>query len=119
MNGDEAKVDHRDYTPPSQKEAREYLTVLARDLLTETNDYFMPIEAVAATFEKKKWLPEEIEQEIASVRELDFHRCRSDYGPVRNAREFRICGGADAKEIIKRRFMPISAIFATPRKAPG
>ena len=100
---------------PSAEQARKYLQQLAEDLFSASNNYFLPIEAITAIIGKKEGnaLPDEreIADLIEGIRENDNGFCRSDYGPVRNARTYPAPSASDVIEIIKRRFKPIQSIF--------
>ncbi|HEY2107297.1 MAG TPA: hypothetical protein VGH29_15970, partial [Candidatus Binataceae bacterium] len=105
---------------PTPEQATTYLAGLAADLFSGRNHYFLPFEAVAEIVRRKKgarWpARREITDIIESIRQNDFARCRSDYGPVRNSRDYPPPPSDEVVEIIKRRFQPIMTIFA---KVPG
>jgi hypothetical protein len=48
---------------------------------------------------------------INDVRDNEFSRCSSDYGPIRNARRFEPPPLGTLKRIMERRFGLIAAIF--------
>jgi exodeoxyribonuclease V gamma subunit len=108
---EEMQKFQRSFRPPPAREAREYLTMLARDLLCEVNDYFLPIEVVAQIKCKGAKTPEEIEEAIEGIRNNDRMSRRSDYGPVRDGRNFPAPEAPKVVEIIKRRFGLVEAIF--------
>jgi hypothetical protein len=103
----------RAITPPSRDKAREYLTRLVAEMLSEGNDYFLPIEAVAAVIEemKKEDGKRDIARAIDEVRENRGLSCSSDFGPVRNARDFEPPPEETIAELIQRRYGPLAAIF--------
>lgn len=96
---------------PGQDEARAWLTRLATDLLVANNDYFLPIEAVDAVLRKPLQTDAAIDRVIRSLREKEGGSCKSDFGPVRGARNFRIPLDEIAHGLIERRFGPLIAIF--------
>jgi hypothetical protein len=100
---------------PSREQARSYLSALAEDLFSGANHYFLPIEAVEKIFDKtggaKTAKTRVIWAAIEDVRDNDFAHCRSDFGPIRNARTYTAPPPAAVREIIKRRFDLIRAIF--------
>jgi exodeoxyribonuclease V gamma subunit len=110
-NGDSVR-DIRSMQRPTAEQARKYLSDLASDLLFGKNHYFLPIEAV-----------EEVNKEIArgrggdlvdvvnDLRDNDFAKCSSDYGPIRNARRFEPPPLEALKDTMDRRFGPMRAIF--------
>ena len=106
----------RSWTCPGVRRAREYLSDLTTDLLFGKNHYFLPIEAV-----------EDIHKEIIrgdgvdlidivnETRDNDFAKCSSDYGPIRDARRFTPPTGDALREIMRRRFELIGAVFDRPK----
>jgi hypothetical protein len=111
---DPARLSRRLRITPAE-EARAYIAALAADLLSSGNYYFLPFEAVAEIVEKKgggRWPgPREITDIIETLRENEFARCRSDYGPIRNPRDYPAPPPDEVIAIIKRRFQPIISIF--------
>ncbi len=107
----------RSLTVFSPGQARKYLTELAEDMFSGTNNYFLPIEAIKAIVQKKakaggKWpRGREMLDAIEAVRENEFNHCRSDYGPVRYPRDYPAPPVDEIKRMIKRRFEPIISIF--------
>ncbi len=112
---DEVKIT-RELKVPSAAQALEYLTALADDLFSANNHYFLPIDAVAEVYKKarkgKRVTDRLIWETIEDLRDNDFHRCSSDYGPIRNPRFYNPPPPRQVKEIIKRRFDPIQTIFS-------
>jgi exodeoxyribonuclease V gamma subunit len=96
-------------------EAIAYLSNLAEDIFSGRNHYFLPFEAVEKIVEKttgKKWpSANEVTDIIETLRQNEFAHCRSDYGPVRNPRDYPPPPPDAAIAIIKRRFEPIIGIF--------
>ncbi len=102
----------RSLARPTAEQARNYLSDLVTDLLFGKNHYFLPIEAV-----------EEVDKEVArdrggdlldiiyDLRDNDFARCSSDYGPIRNARRFDPPTLEALIRIMDRRFRLPGAIF--------
>ncbi len=107
----------RTLTVPSPEQAKEYLTQLAEDIFSGQNNYFLPIEAVRDILKLKRkkggiWpSSREIADAIENFRENDLIPCRSNYGPIRDPRQYPAPNPGDVKQIIKRRFGPIIAIF--------
>jgi exodeoxyribonuclease V gamma subunit len=109
---DKSCSDTRILHCPTVDQARDYLSDLLSDLLFGKNHYFLPIEAV-----------EEVQKEIArsrggdlvdvvyDLRDNEFAKCSSDYGPIRNARRFEPPTAEALKRIMQRRFGLIRAIF--------
>jgi exodeoxyribonuclease V gamma subunit len=99
----------------SRDQALNYLTALAEDIFSAKNHYFLPIEAVEEIVKRKegkKWPnAREITERIEILRENEFGPCRSDYGPVRNPRDYPVPPPAQVIAIIERRFVPIISIF--------
>ncbi len=100
---------------PGRDQALAYLTVLAQDIFSGKNHYFLPIEAIEKINKERagrKWpTSRKITGIIEDLRENEFARCRSDYGPIRNPRDYPAPPPAMVLEIIKRRFEPIITIF--------
>ena len=100
---------------PSRTEAIAYLELLAADIFSGENTYFLPIEAVERIVAERKdkcWPGSlRIRYLIETLRENEFAHCRSDYGPVRNAREYPAPHPDDVIKIIERRYRPILSIF--------
>jgi hypothetical protein len=102
---------------PKQAEARTYLTDLACDLLRDPNDYFLPIEAVEKVVKIEGEFTEgAVERAIDEIRDKKDQKCRSDFGPVRNAREFRAPVAEIKGGLIARRFGPLMGMFVRNRK---
>ena len=105
----------RELRLPSADVARAYLTLLAEDLFSADNHYFLPIEAVAGVLKKfdgkKAPSHREIRDIVEDLRENEMAPCRSDYGPIRNPRSFSPPPPATVLKIIQRRFDPIRTIF--------
>jgi exodeoxyribonuclease V gamma subunit len=103
----------RDFPTMDRESALSFLTTVVGDLLSTGNDYFLPIEAVADVVkelrqpEHKRDLIEAVERTLL----LDFYPCSSDYGPVRNARDFDPPDEEEIVKIVERRFKPIIGIF--------
>jgi exodeoxyribonuclease V gamma subunit len=101
---------------PSQDQAKKYLTQLAEDIFSGTNNYFLPLEAVRDILKRKRKLgqwpnPREITDFIEHFRENDLVPCRSIYGPIRDPRQYPVPNPGEVVQIIKRRFGPIITIF--------
>ncbi|HVA80446.1 MAG TPA: exodeoxyribonuclease V subunit gamma [Candidatus Binataceae bacterium] len=93
--------------------AIQYLTAIASDLLSGPHDYFLPIEAAEMYFKavRKNHSLAGLVAMIETLRDNERHSCSSEYGPLRRWRELEPPATAKIKEILKRRFGPIVAIF--------
>jgi hypothetical protein len=118
LGGEEKKhvTFERSIAVPSQGEARAWLTRLATDLLSGDNDYFLPVEAVDAVLRKPLQTGAEIDRVIRALRENEGGSCKSDFGPVRSARNFRIPINEIAHGLIGQRFGSLIAIFDRHQK---
>jgi exodeoxyribonuclease V gamma subunit len=99
----------REFLPMDRNSAIAYLTGVVSDLLSSGNDYFLPIEAVAEVA-KELQKPENSRDLVEAVERTllnDPPKCSSDYGPVRNARDFDPPEEEKIEAIVKRRFDPI------------
>jgi len=94
---------------PEPDAAREYLAQLVGEMVTRAHDYFLPIEAVEAARRARRGGKDTLDR-IDSVRE-GLGSCASDYGPVRNARDYEPPDDPEVAAIIERRFGPVEAIF--------
>ncbi len=102
---------------PNKVEARAYLAQLAVDLLSESNDYFLPFEAVEKVLRIKGDLTAvAIDKAVREIRDQRPPNCRSDYGPVRNAREYRVPLKEIKQGLIVRHYGPLMGIFARGKK---
>jgi exodeoxyribonuclease V gamma subunit len=105
--------DIRSMRRPTMEQARSYLSDLVSDLLFGKNHYFLPIEAVdKALREIKRGGAEDLPDLINDLRDNEFAKCSSDYGPIRNARRFEPPTAEAVKRILERRFGLLRAIFA-------
>ena len=115
LAGDDADRAKRERTlpPMSQDAARAYLATLVADLLSRENHYFFPVEAAEKVHQLIRTGAEgrRLIASVEDVRDNENIDCGSDYGPVRNARWFDPPSELEAREIVRRRFDPISAIF--------
>jgi hypothetical protein len=96
------------YTPAPDA-AREYLAQLVGEMTTRAHDYFLPIEAVGLARRAIRDGKDPLDP-IDNLRE-GFGSCASDYGPVRNARDYEPPDELEVTAIIGRRFGPVEAIF--------
>ncbi len=118
-DGEVAKFTRR-LKVPSKCDARKYLSGLVEDLLSGNNHYFLPIEAVEEIEKVRRGNPEDRRTSaeiVDEVRGKDFSSCRSDYGPVRNARDFEPPDDDEINAIIERRFGLIMNVFKPDSKA--
>jgi exodeoxyribonuclease V gamma subunit len=104
----------REFQTMDRESALAYLTAVVSDLLSAGNDYFLPIEAVEKVMkelddEKNPHdLVDTVEQQVQLI---DAASCSSDFGPVRNARDFDPPCEKMIEHIVARRFDPIRGIF--------
>ena len=103
----------RKFETMDRESALSYLTAVVSDLLSTGNDYFLPIEAVEKVVKeldngkKAHDLVDTVEQLLL----VDAAACSSDYGPVRNPRDFDPPDEETIAQIVARRFDPIRGIF--------
>jgi hypothetical protein len=104
---------------PTRAEARTYLTQIAVDLLSGANDYFLPFEAVENLWRIEALSDASIEDAVCAIRDTGPPPpyCKSDFGPVRNAREYRVPLEEIKQGLIARRYGPLMEIF--PREKKG
>ncbi len=99
----------REFRPMDRDSSVAYLTNVVSDLLSTGNEYFLPIEAVDQVVkelqktENSRDLVEAVERTLL----VDVVKCSSDYGPVRNARDFDPPEEDQIEKIVERRFVPI------------
>ncbi len=97
---------------PDAEQARAYLAALVTDLLFAKNHYFMPIEAMEIAHKQlREGSRGDLIGAIDDLRDNEFKRTSSDYGPIRNARRFAPPPEAELRRIFARRFGPIRTIF--------
>jgi hypothetical protein len=101
---------------PALAEARAYLAQLASDLLCSGNDYFLPIEAVEKLSRLKDLSDAALDIAVSAIRDKRPPNCRSDFGPIRNAREFRTPLEEIKLGLIARRYGPLRGMFAGGKK---
>jgi exodeoxyribonuclease V gamma subunit len=99
----------RELRMPEPDAARGYLVQLVGEMITRAHDYFLPIEAVAEARRAIRGGKDALDR-IDNVRE-GLGSCASDYGPVRNARDYEPPDEREVVAIIGRRFGPVEAIF--------
>jgi hypothetical protein len=83
-------------------------------MLSVGNHYFLPFEAVEkARAALRKGGPKgALVAAVESVREDDWPKCQSDFGPVRGARgRFELPGEDEIRRVIERRFKAIEGVF--------
>ena len=110
----EQKADWiRAFETMDRESALGYLTEVVSDLLSTGNDYFLPFEAVEDVVEvldnEKK--VHDLVDTVEQVLLVDAVKCSSDYGPVRNPRDFDPPDEQTIAQIVARRFDPIRGIF--------
>jgi hypothetical protein len=102
--------------PPKPAEARDYLKQIAVDLLSDRNDYFLPIEAIEELAKLDDRTDAAIDEAVRAIRDKQNKSCKSDFGPVRNARAFRVPLEEIKQNLIARRYGPLMGIFAREKK---
>lgn len=110
----QAPERERSFAPPPPDEARKYLASVVSDMLSVGNHYFLPFEAVekARAAMRSGDGTSELVAAVEEVRENDFARCQSDFGPVPNARtRFEPPSENEIRRVIQRRFEPIESLF--------
>ncbi len=111
-------VDERLFLAISRDEALDYLGRLAAELLREVHAYFLPCEGVFYWKDHcDKGETVGVRQSILLLRDDNWTRFASDYGPIPDPRDYPVPGEAEAGEIVARRFAPYFAAFA-PRDPP-
>jgi hypothetical protein len=90
--------------PMTAAAARAYLGRLAGDLLAGIYPWFLPCEAILG-WEKKDPRPD-LTDFILMLREDNWTRFTSDYGPVPDARDYPTPPEDDALDVVARRFQP-------------
>ncbi len=119
QDGGERAKCIRTISPPTPAEARAYLARAASDLLSEENNYFFPIEAVEKVIETRERMAAgddvAIEEAVHKIREADRASCSTDFGPVRNGRDYRTPLEEIKQRLIERRYGPLLGIFARPK----
>ena len=105
----------RTLTAPEKDQAVEYLTDLVSDLLSDTHDYFLPIEAAEKVYKLSR-KGSGAAQAVAALEEMrDQERDRglpsSAYGPLRRWRELELPSAEKIFNLTGRRFGPIKALF--------
>ncbi len=107
----------RSIAAPTPERARKYLEDVVSDLLSQGNEYFLPIEAIEKARQvigDKKWQDLMVDA-VEAVREGEGEHTRSAHGPVRDAwLRFQAPGGDEIARIIRRRYDPIGWIFPEP-----
>ena len=101
--------------PPDRDTAREYLAGLIGEMMSGAHDYFLPIEAVAAARRALAAGRDPLDP-IENLRD-GFGPCSSNYGPVRNGRDYEPPPEHEIAAIIDRRYGPIAAIFEDRNKS--
>jgi exodeoxyribonuclease V gamma subunit len=96
--------------------ARDYLRAIAVAVLSARNDYFLPLEAVEKIAQLKDGSRDAIAEAIRSIRDKPSPSCKSDFGPVRNAREYRVPLEEIARNLIAQRYGPLMGLFARPQR---
>ncbi|MGA8641828.1 exodeoxyribonuclease V subunit gamma [Candidatus Binatus sp.] len=110
----EKKADWiREFKPLEQNSALAYLTAIVGDLLSTGNSYFLPIEAIEDVV--KQLRNEKNTMDLVDIVEQVLLNnpptCSSDFGPVRNPRDFDPPDEKTIEQIVARRFNPIIGIF--------
>jgi exonuclease V gamma subunit len=103
----------REFQPMDRNSALAYLSTLVSDLLSTDNNYFLPIEAVEKVANELKLEREhrDLVDAVEQILLLDTVTCASEYGPMRNARDFDPPDEDTIEQIVARRFAPLIGIF--------
>ena len=103
----------RTFKTPKENQARDYLTRLASDLLSDPHDYFFPIEAAEKFFQAppNSGGAANLPAALEDLRDGEYTSCSSKYGPLRRWRELEIPDAASLRKLAERRFGPIKSIF--------
>ena len=104
----------RTLTAPDKDQAVEYLTRLVSDLLSDTHDYFLPIEAAEKVYKLSR--KDDGAEAVAALEEMrdqdrDFGLPSSAYGPLRRWRELELPSPEKIFDLVNRRFGPIKSLF--------
>ena len=103
----------REFETMDRESALAYLTAVVTDLLSTGNYYFLPIEAVEKVVKEldNGKNAHDLVDTVEQVLLVDAAACSSDYGPVRNPRDFDPPDEETIAQIVARRFYPIRGIF--------
>jgi hypothetical protein len=108
----QASKRERAFAPPPPEDARKYLASIVSDMLSVGNHYFLPFEAVEKARAAMRGGKGALSEAVEDVRENEWTRCRSDYGPVPNARmRCEPPSEDEIRQVIQRRFKPIEGLF--------
>jgi hypothetical protein len=116
VGGGDSPAWVRKFPPMSREAAREYLAKLASELLSGTNNYFLPMEAVADIHAARRKGNADLIEEIENWRddvENEMHFCSSCSGPIRRAvaHTFEPPNQDTLLSIIDDRYGPVAGIF--------
>ncbi|HYL60009.1 MAG TPA: exodeoxyribonuclease V subunit gamma [Candidatus Acidoferrales bacterium] len=122
VGGGDAPAWVRTLDPMNRDAARKYLARLAGDLLSNDNNYFLPLDAVekvAAARRRKSGDPLEAVEKVRDGIDEEVHYCSSDSGPIRKevAHGFKPPAIERLVRIVDERFAPIEKIFETRGRA--
>jgi len=103
----------RTLATPAKDKASEYLTTIVSDLLSGAHDYFLPIEAVERAYAalRKGEDAASLISALEDIRDSEFGKCSSAYGPLRRWRELEPPRPAKIYDLVKDRFGPIKELF--------
>ena len=93
------------FGPLSVDDARGYLSTLAADLLAGIYPWFLPCEGILGWRRREPPRPP-LTDFVLMLREDEWTRFSSDWGPVPDARGYPTPPEDDAQEIVGRRFQP-------------
>ncbi|MGC1678955.1 MAG: exodeoxyribonuclease V subunit gamma [Candidatus Binataceae bacterium] len=105
----------RTLAAPNKDQAVEYLIALVSDLLSDTHDYFLPIEAAEKIYKlfRKRDAAAEAAWALEEMRDpdRDLGLPSSAYGPLRRWRELELPSPEKIFDLTNRRFGPIKSLF--------
>ena len=89
-------------TAPTKKQAHNWLSAMAEDLMGQAHAYFLPVEAVL----KGGGVPDSVYAALVAMR-LDEKAGSSAYGPVPGALDYPLPDKNQLDAILTRRFAPL------------
>ncbi|HXJ18969.1 MAG TPA: exodeoxyribonuclease V subunit gamma [Polyangia bacterium] len=101
------RVDQRRFEAIAPADARAYLTSLATELVGSVHAYFLPCEGVFyCKRHREKGEEIGVRASVLILREDNWTRFASDWGPVPNVREYPVPDALQAEAMAARRFDP-------------
>jgi exodeoxyribonuclease V gamma subunit len=108
----------RRFAPVTPESAREYLAMLATELVRDVHPYFLPCEAVfRRRTRQNRGESGTVRGSVLFLRDDNWTRFASDWGPVPNPRDYPVPDVAAAEAIAARRFDPYFALIAEGQAA--